>query len=100
HLRRVFTLFPYTTLFRSTAEAPGESPLALTVPAAVSEIGGTFSGGVDGVAAKTTLNIGSDSIVITSAMTGSINNVFRLVAAIKRSEEHTSELQSREKLVC
>src|SRR6266511_5993593 len=50
------TLFPYTTLFRSSSPAPGSSGL---------------SAGPD-----------------------------RPSARRKRSEEHTSELQSREKLVC
>src|SRR5690606_41629819 len=68
------TLFPYTTLFRSgytTSKLPNSD-----------------------VRWETTVmtNIGLD--------VGLFNNQFRASAEYFRSEEHTSELQSRENLVC
>src|SRR5947208_6874715 len=64
------TLFPYTTLFRSTLNACGENGLFIRhSPAGVEN-----SGGVAG-------------------------NLVRLTTSA-RSEEHTSELQSPEHLVC
>src|SRR3712207_9508546 len=71
------TLFPYTTLFRSPAGRPG-------VPGRV-HIGkpaGTHPGGIGGcgrVAGATSTSLRSERM---------------------RSEEHTSELQSRQYLVC
>src|SRR5436309_11295304 len=74
------TLFPYTTLFRSYMEkvegqTRGRIVLA-TVRGDVHDIGKNL---VD--------------IILT-------NNGFDVVNLGKRSEEHTSELQSRENLVC
>src|SRR3712207_8635828 len=68
------TLLPYTTLFRSTS-TPAPTALAptLTVPTAAS------------VAASATL---------------SARQPERPAAATVRSEEHTSELQSRQYIVC
>src|SRR2546422_5588025 len=63
------TLFPYTTLFRSTLAIDPETPATLYA--------GTFTGGVF----KSTNGGGRWS-------------------AVNRSEEHTSELQSRLHLVC
>src|SRR3712207_7445664 len=65
------TLFPYTTLFRSGLRLVGHCSSSLTVP--VSPSGGACSGGAP-----------SNSSAIS----------------ISRSEEHTSELQSRQYLVC
>src|SRR3712207_7964052 len=65
------TLFPYTTLFRSRASAPSTSPISCPNRAA------TLSG-------RSSCTRG---VVGTSAASG-------------RSEEHTSELQSRQYLVC
>src|SRR2546422_2074837 len=68
------TLFPYTTLFRSTA------------------ISGPGRGGSDKVAASAELR----SAMTTAFPPGSsLRN-----SALARSEEHTSELQSRLHLVC
>src|SRR5690625_7056827 len=77
-------LFPYTTLFRS-ADAVDQDLLALAtdlveVNAAVFDVAHDFAGCVPGV-----------------------NEVLRqqgLVPTAARSEEHTSELQSRGHLVC
>src|SRR3712207_9256438 len=63
------TLFPYTTLFRSTAKANAFAPSVVSPPCASSRAWN------------------SRTTVPRSAITG-------------RSEEHTSELQSRQYLVC
>src|SRR3712207_7617878 len=70
------TLFPYTTLFRSAADvgplAPSQMIFARTLPAFL--------------------------VVITfSSAAGSSTSTSRVSS---RSEEHTSELQSRQYLVC
>src|SRR2546430_7941102 len=72
------TLFPYTTLFRSTHMAYRGSITAWTPPAGMTET----------LDAHTGKNIGP---------TISTSN---LVQAAARSEEHTSELQSQSNLVC
>src|SRR5436305_10161784 len=74
------TLFPYTTLFRSSAPASTvtASPRLIT--------GSTFTG----AAGRTT----------TLAGIGASTAALGLGTAATRSEEHTSELQSRPHLVC
>src|SRR3712207_7771200 len=68
------TLFPYTTLFRSAAEPAGR-------------VGGR---GMD---------LGLEGQVV--AVTGAGSGIGRAIAdGRSRSEEHTSELQSRQYLVC
>src|SRR3712207_8240386 len=67
------TLFPYTTLFRSEE-----------VEAAVAE---------DGVGADTA---GLDVVLAAGGQRHGVEGVLHVV----RSEEHTSELQSRQYLVC
>src|SRR3989442_8335496 len=76
------TLFPYTTLFRSLAEGPDP-------------------GGRDELARDREVRLGLAAVPIvdedelTAAQRGD-----RALAAVSRSEEHTSELQSRPHLVC
>src|SRR5256885_6667537 len=66
------TLFPYTTLFRSSTEPTLFSP---TIPAILESVSSSFSGSGEG--GRKSLNLRSP-----------------------RSEEHTSELQSPCNLVC
>src|SRR2546421_9712811 len=68
------TLFPYTTLFRSIERRAGEPP---RLPEAVHEVTG--------------VRLGDRLGAIPEAYTRYLVN---------RSEEHTSELQSRSDLVC
>src|SRR5438045_6788806 len=74
------TLFPYTTLFRSLALRPRDPRYnAIPLPEAA----------------------GVDASVAYAAMRSPISNPFaRFQNAEKRSEEHTSELQSLRHLVC
>src|SRR2546430_3537354 len=81
------TLFPYTTLFRSTRRADGSCPLASEVVlrrSGSSPLRGSVRIGRDGLAAR-------DGPERTPSLSGD-----RLL----RSEEHTSELQSQSNLVC
>src|SRR3712207_6895063 len=72
------TLFPYTTLFRSSCLFVEEQPVDLAVEVvAVALL--AVHGGVD----------------LPDAQLGAVQEV-----AAVRSEEHTSELQSRQYLVC
>src|SRR3712207_7193327 len=77
------TLFPYTTLFRSRvftvrkeAKAHGTGRL----------IEGSFHPG--------------DRVAVVEDVITTGGSALRAVRAVRRSEEHTSELQSRQYLVC
>src|SRR3712207_7955970 len=82
------TLFPYTTLFRSwvrpTGEIHAEGP-----PAAVQELM-AFVGDV--LAIESARVEGHEQFAVRGVSAG--------VFVVQRSEEHTSELQSRQYLVC
>src|SRR3712207_7469875 len=81
------TLFPYTTLFRSARQGAG----------GVGELLATLRGAEETplpVAAKAAL------LGIADGMEALETQVEEVEAAIPRSEEHTSELQSRQYLVC
>src|SRR3712207_7988214 len=80
------TLFPYTTLFRSD-----EPELAGAVHSLSHVTGG-------GIAANLARVLPRGAWVEVDRSTWSPGRVFRVLA--DRSEEHTSELQSRQYLVC
>src|SRR3712207_8871136 len=74
------TLFPYTTLFRSDAEVGAALP--------------------DRLRERTEVR-GPDAVVDVPAVRPATDRVDRRAGpAVGRSEEHTSELQSRQYLVC
>src|SRR3712207_7028901 len=75
------TLFPYTTLFRSSRPAAGGTARRLPLPQA--------AGHQPGIAAP----------ALGARVPGAAAGTARSDAAT-RSEEHTSELQSRQYLVC
>src|SRR3712207_7440147 len=85
------TLFPYTTLFRSVAKYPqGRRMLWLIIL-------GTIPTGIIGLAFRSFFESSfydPVSIAVGFIITGA------LVLVTGRSEEHTSELQSRQYLVC
>src|SRR3712207_7777646 len=73
------TLFPYTTLFRSVAHPAAQSlPVNGHAVVGASDAGGVDAYGLHAALVKVDGGLGSGS----------------------RSEEHTSELQSRQYLVC
>src|SRR3712207_6958410 len=80
------TLFPYTTLFRSF----------VATAIALAAVWWTYS--------RTTLGLALRAAAVQSDAARVVGiNVFRVTAATfgaARSEEHTSELQSRQYLVC
>src|SRR3712207_7914320 len=74
------TLFPYTTLFRSVDVAIGAA-------------------GIDAIADyRGTLDPYGNELVVTQVAV--IDELAAAGELVKRSEEHTSELQSRQYLVC
>src|SRR3712207_7336606 len=75
------TLFPYTTLFRSALAREGAR-------VAVTDLDG-------GAAERVAGEIGAAATALSLDVTDA-----GAVAAVLRSEEHTSELQSRQYLVC
>src|SRR3712207_9438608 len=92
------TLFPYTTLFRSDftfrhhiciAGDPDDLRLFLSAHKGILEV----------ERALTFLNDPKTTPAILSTVLSRINR-FAPIAAAWRSEEHTSELQSRQYLVC
>src|SRR2546429_5996155 len=74
------TLFPYTTLFRSDCDAHDNWPPEAFKPFLEMAAAGGLDGALDAMLAG--------------------KNFFRSAQALGRSEEHTSELQSRLHLVC
>src|SRR2546429_7314401 len=79
------TLFPYTTLFRSLAKAAGPEDFELVY----------FGGRAE---AEVEARIGGRSIAAAARDVGALADATS--APTSRSEEHTSELQSRLHLVC
>src|SRR3712207_8473924 len=78
------TLFPYTTLFRSQVR-PGYARAAMTVGPQLLNAVGTAHGGA--------------TMALLDVVHAAVSNSHGTVA-VARSEEHTSELQSRQYLVC
>src|SRR5256885_3318517 len=81
------TLFPYTTLFRSSCTQPTESFASATTEYGAVELGGTCS-------------IENIPLVSVNAHVPPSSTAPYSVVALARSEEHTSELQSPCNLVC
>src|SRR3712207_8536031 len=91
------TLFPYTTLFRSGRLKPGQTVNATSA----AYRGRTFKGTV------ATIDPRVEQTTRTARLTAEFDNPDEalkpgmfLSVALERSEEHTSELQSRQYLVC
>src|SRR5690606_41494218 len=88
-----FTLFPYTTLFRSEA---GHGDYAASKGALVSLVKGLC---VELAPRGITVNSVAPGWVDTD-LSAAVLRTEQLERAAARSEEHTSELQSRENVVC
>src|SRR3712207_9047600 len=92
------TLFPYTTLFRSlstpgpSGNEGGAAKVWREEAQAFAEVRGDRMGN-----SFATLNAGGSPRIMLS---GHIDEIGLMVTHIDRSEEHTSELQSRPYLVC
>src|SRR3712207_7667807 len=84
------TLFPYTTLFRSR-DVIVDSKLEVTVGGSVAEALGTPT--------DVLVDYTKADVVKQNVMTA-IKRGVHVVIGSSRSEEHTSELQSRQYLVC
>src|SRR3712207_7689237 len=81
------TLFPYTTLFRSRgARAEGESDVGEV------HVGGA---GVHGAERRPAVHLHARDLAVRQ-----LRDAGGSRRAVGRSEEHTSELQSRQYLVC
>src|SRR3712207_8463767 len=82
------TLFPYTTLFRSTIHAPGPDPFRLEI---VTELNPSANTALMGL-------YRSNGVYTTQCEAEGFRRITYFLD--RRSEEHTSELQSRQYLVC
>src|SRR5690349_22962555 len=89
-------LFPYTTLFRSWLPPGGQRWTTLAELAAAGHASDVraVEAGLTGIGADPPVAIGQRSLLVTTPA-GNI-----LWDPSGRSEEHTSELQSRRDLVC
>src|SRR3712207_8817269 len=90
------TLFPYTTLFRSlcTAEGVGSNPIGSTLKSAYLQVNHDLRGATWMFVRSFVLHPCSNTAHIGDSVDTSSGLLPR------RSEEHTSELQSRQYLVC
>src|SRR5206468_10927412 len=89
------TLFPYTTLFRSLFAASATAALLLATSASAAELTVGFSQ----IGSESGWRAAETSVSKSEAAKRKIN--LKIAdAQQKRSEEHTSELQSRSDLVC
>src|SRR3712207_7346600 len=77
------TLFPYTTLFRSGPALRGKAPIF------------DDAGNITGV-----ISVGFLKTSMASTFHEYADSIIGIVLIAIRSEEHTSELQSRQYLVC
>src|SRR3712207_8509649 len=89
------TLFPYTTLFRSNVRVVAEGVETADQRAALVEIGCTVAQGYHFCKPMPSDRIVSELRSLSDAATAKV-----LPLRVDRSEEHTSELQSRQYLVC
>src|SRR5690606_12198654 len=82
------------------ASSVGPSTAAYLVPAgAVGRIAGA-GGRVAGLSEEAARSLAASAGITAVGATAAVQNASEVAAAILRSEEHTSELQSRENLVC
>src|SRR3712207_9231373 len=92
------TLFPYTTLFRSDVLAGGGDPAQgardRLDDVRVVRVGGEDEHPVVGV------GVTQEETVFCSLAEDVGGKIYHLLGYVLRSEEHTSELQSRQYLVC
>src|SRR5438874_6426828 len=85
------TLFPYTTLFRS---------LILSVSSARNCSASALLWNPTTISSANRTTITSPCALLTPHLDPQVEHVMKIDVRQKRSEEHTSELQSRRDLVC
>src|SRR5258707_1566105 len=90
------TPFPYTPLFRSQATASATATATIVAPIAISKTVDLNFGNVAVIAAGTVVLAPVDG---SRTKTGGVT-LPSTIGTVTRSEEHTSELQSRQYLVC
>src|SRR5690606_40980054 len=88
-----YTLFPYTTLFRSPPEAP--EPMSIDTSLKVEPTNKAIA--LAGQKTPTILRLSKQEL---AAKSHDEKKELTKNLTPQRSEEHTSELQSRENLVC
>src|SRR5690606_41482499 len=97
-LRGAWTRLPCTTLFRSTISCIVEQlGLAMMPRGRLRRVSGLTSATTSGTSSS---RRNSDELSITTAPAAANFSAYCLDTRPPRSEEHTSELQSRENLVC
>src|SRR5699024_11685221 len=89
------TLFPYTALFRSKVAL-----FSATMPSAIRRIAKTHLRDPQEVTIKTRTTTADNIRQRYWIVGGGISELEALTRLLERSEEHTSELQSRFDLVC
>src|SRR3712207_9023451 len=91
------TLFPYTTHFRSEQRVDASDPPVLGLDGALdlADVRGAAQGGDDGGERR-----GGQLLVVVAGDEDLRRHQGALGEPTARSEEHTSELQSRQYLVC
>src|SRR3712207_9338688 len=92
------TLFPYTTLFRSLAARPADASLEAALKRARS--GGTAPAALSPREGAAQALLVPAVVLAAAKQTEPALAYLRLSLHLDRSEEHTSELQSRQYLVC
>src|SRR3712207_8090547 len=85
------TLFPYTTLFRSAYRTARKAGIIKLVRLSFNTISSTDDIEIDVLKNGTSIFPGSTKLIYPAGRTSAVTT---------RSEEHTSELQSRQYLVC
>src|SRR2546426_4239727 len=91
------TLFPYTTLFRSQFQAFGRTAAGDSVGATVTW---SASAGTITASGMYTADTSAADVVVTASVSADQLSGIGHVKKKRRSEEHTSELQSPCNLVC
>src|SRR5947209_13681618 len=91
------TLFPYTTLFRSSFKTS-----TMGVLGSAARVAGSLFGGVFGSVADSSYEVqrAVGGSAHDSALKDAVSEISPTASFNARSEEHTSELQSRQYLVC
>src|SRR5690606_41731133 len=90
------TPFPYTTLFRSSAA----DPAAATATASACGPPGGWVVPVNTSPSGACRTQPTQGFGLVEPRTVAASSIACRIASVSRSEEHTSELQSRENLVC